>query len=118
MSTFTIPGDVALTEFDHDVGLWQGADEIADRCNLALKTFQGSWSFDTRLGLRNFETLFEKPAALELWRAEVWRVVQSIQGISYVQQVQITYDRSNRAFLLEWAAKSDAGVIAGIARIT
>ena len=110
--SFTVPGDLEFTADRRDLLLIQGGEEIRQRADSALKTFQGDWIFDSRAGLRYKDLLFGRSdLAIDLWKAEITRVVGSVAGVLQVTAAAASYDRPTRKLTVSWVARTVAGPV-------
>jgi hypothetical protein len=108
---------VALAEDETDFVLVAGGAEVAERATNTLQTLEGQWVFDAQIGLRGLDRLFEVPADPDLWRAEVYRVLSRLPGITRVLTVNVTVDRPARNATITWTALADSGTVSGAVTI-
>jgi hypothetical protein len=108
---FQIPGDLAISADGRHFLLWQGAEEIANRINVGIQTFYGTWIYDRSKGVKYMQGIFEKPqsAGLALLRAEVWRVVAETAGVGGVDKVTLAFDPIERQATVAWQAHTEGG---------
>ena len=110
MPCFQIPGDLKLSEDGRRLVWWQGAEEVAARVNVKLQVFKGIWFYDQSAGIRWLDIFDAKgKTAFVLLRSEVWRTIQSTNGIVRVQSVDVSFDRASRRATVKWSAVTDAG---------
>lgn len=119
MPGFPIHGDLALSSDGRRFVLRQGIDEYADRVRAALQIVQGAWHYDTDIGLRFFDVIFEKPTSvgLPLLLSEVRRVIATVPGTESVLSVTYEYSSATRSIVVNWIAKSRYGVVEGTEEI-
>jgi hypothetical protein len=110
---FQIPGDLALSADERYLLLAQGAEEIAERVNVGLQSFAGTWIYDQTKGVKYLFEIFEKPASagMALLRAEMWRVIGQTAGVAGVDNVTIEFESAERTARVVWQAHTDKGIV-------
>lgn len=102
-----------LSADERHLVLWQGAREVAERVNVGLQTFAGTWIYDQTKGMKYFQEIFDNPApvGLQLLRAEAWRVISETAGIKEVLRVDTDFIRETRTAVVTWAAVAEGGLV-------
>lgn len=94
---------------DGDWILVRDLDAIRQDAHTALGFIRGEWFLDNTFGFGLFDTVLVKSPNLDLIRAEVRRVLLTVQGITSVTSVEVTLDRAKRHALVTWSASTDVG---------
>lgn len=90
-------------EFDklHDIKTIEDADEVRQRTRLTLGTNQSEWIFNLRFGVPWFEMLSEGEPQ-ESFRKEVIRVLDNDPAIDEIVDVDLDFDRGQRALEIDF----------------
>lgn len=102
-------GDIALVNGDFTV-TDIGVDDLAQRLQIRLNTFQGEWFMDSTLGIDYFNRVFgknrSKTAIDAIMQAEILKEPDALQIVSYESSLG-----SNRTFTCIFRVRTEAGAI-------
>lgn len=91
---------------------------IQQRISQVLKSIAGEWFLDLDYGLPYFEQVLVKnpniPQVTDLFR----RAILSIQGVSSVERLSVSFDTAARQLRVDWVASTDLGLLVGSESIT
>jgi len=102
-------GDLAIE--NDDLVLVDGVDAVAQHVTTSLKTFQGEWFLDTRVGVPYFDrVLGQKPRLAEL--EQLYReAIIKVPGMLSIEDMNIDFDGTTRLLSVSFRGTCDDGVI-------
>lgn len=92
-----------------DLSLLQGTDAVAQECKTALGLYLGEYPFDTTVGTDWPGLLNVKGVTDAQLAAEIRRVVLNVQGVTSVDDVQITRNFTARTVTAQVYILTDEG---------
>lgn len=90
--------------YTDDSGDWvmvEGADEVAQRVSVALKTHRGEWLFDTGLGLPYRESIMVKNPNIERIQGLARALIVSIDDVTGITKLPLLYNAAERTLRVE-----------------
>jgi hypothetical protein len=102
-------GDLAIE--NDDLVLLDGVDAVAQHVTTSLKTFQGEWFLDTRIGFPYFDrVLGQKPRLNEL--EQLYReAILAVPGMLTIEDLNIDFDGATRLLSVSFRGTCTDGVI-------
>jgi len=102
-------GDIAIE--NDDLVLIDGVDAVAQSVTISLKTFQGEWFLDTRVGFPYFErVLGQKPRLSEL--EQLYReAILKVPGMLSITDLNIDFDGATRELSVDFRGQTTDGPI-------
>jgi hypothetical protein len=105
--------DFQLTADSADLALREGsADGVRESIEAAVQVFLGSWEYDTRDGVAYLQAA--DPGAEPLLRASLYSTIIGTPGVSAVESLQITRDRTTRRASVHWRVKTIYGSVGSV----
>lgn len=111
MATFAL--DVVSGDLSFSNGravIISGAAEKAQKIKNRLSLFLGEWFIDTRVGMPWYQTVLVKNPNLQIIQQLFRSVILGVEGIAYVEAVEVIYDPALRTLSYTFAAIDDDGV--------
>ena len=87
------------------------AEQIRQSVAIRLKTRRGEWAFDVEQGLPYTESMLVRSPDLALVESLVRAEIALVPGVTGVQRVEVTYDRTLRTMAIEVDATTDEGLV-------
>lgn len=100
-------GDLSLV--NGDLVLSEGAEAVAQRAQVRLKTWLGEWRFDRRLGTPWLEAVLGKPIDESLVQALLANRIRQTQGVARIQSMRFRIDSTTQSMRVSGRIIADDG---------
>lgn len=105
----TASGDLAIK--DGDLLLVDNAERVAQQILITLRFWLGEWFLNTFDGVPYFEYILVKNPN-ESHIQQIFREkIMSVEGVSRVNSIDLTFDRINRRMSVEYEATTEYGLV-------
>jgi len=114
MSVFkldTTTGDRAIE--NNNFVIISEAEEVRQRVETRLRTYQGEWFLDITLGVPYYQEVFEKNIPLSQIEAVFKDAIINTPGVTELVEFELDYTNSNRNLLITFEAKAGDETIEG-----
>ena len=88
-------GDLAL-DAQGRLRIVDGAEAVAQRIRVAVRTIQGEWVFDQTLGLPFFGGVVGKTPTLDLVRSVIVDAIAGVEGVARIVRLDLVQNRIAR----------------------
>lgn len=99
--------DIVLV--DNDLQLVEGDDELRQRVEFKLEFFQGDFRPDISFGIPYYGRVFGRGVNVPDLYGIFVDAIQTEQGISYVERLDINIDAQTRVLMVDGAARATSG---------
>lgn len=102
-------GDITVS--GGDLQLVSGAEAIVQAVRIRLQFFRGEWFLDTEAGVPYFQDVLVKSPDANVLQALFRNAILETPGVSAVNGLTLTFDRTNRSLSVSYRAETDVGEI-------
>lgn len=104
-------GDLRLTDAGDDLVLVDGIDAIAQDLTTRLRTFQGEWFLDTRIGMPYFQKVLGQKPRIGVLQSLFGEAILSTPGVNSFNDLSIDYSGVNRVLSISFRADTVSGTL-------
>ena len=108
--------DLAFRRLDNGKLAFQpvrGADEIAQRVAIHLRTWIGEWFLDSAHGVPYLESILGHGRRMLIVEAILRSHILSVEGVESITSFVMEHDRAERKLTVRWEAATPAGTARG-----
>lgn len=88
-----------------------GKDAHAQTIEAAILTVKGELQYDTENGIPYFDTIFQNPNKIDLWRAYVIKRVREFTWVNDILSFDVSYDYKNQSVKYDMTVVTDEGIV-------
>lgn len=93
-----------------DLALIDGTERMVQQAAIRLRTFQGEWFADERVGMPYYQRILGvKPLSQAIVVGAIREQVLAVEGVRDIYDVTFSYDPSNRSAAVTFRAVDDGG---------
>lgn len=100
-------GDIRLDEYNDGIL----TNSVVQDINVHLKWFLGEWPLDESKGVDWFNEAFVKNPDADRIGRMVRREIESRDGVTSVESVEVVIDSKNRTAVISWKAKVEEDIL-------
>jgi hypothetical protein len=90
-----------------------GAEEVAQKVGIHLRTWLGEWFLDTLYGVPYFEEVLGKGRRLAIVESVLRAQILSVEGVAAISSFSMTLDGPTRQLTVRFEIAASDGTVAG-----
>lgn len=103
-------GDIVISPFDIVLNT-KGAEAVAQRIDITLKTFKGEYFLNIDFGAPWFQTVLRKGVSKNLIDTQLKNIILGVEGVLQIFEYESTINSSLRDMTITFKARVDDGII-------
>lgn len=103
-------GDIVISPFDIVLNT-KGAEAVAQRIDITLKTFKGEFFLNTDFGAPWFQTVLRKGVSKNLIDTQLKNIILGVEGVLQVFEYESTINPTLRDMTITFKARVDDSIV-------